>query len=97
VDYAGYDLVVECNGCVRHIQLKSSHRRSVTASVTAHIALSTKPSACIIWIRFDPETMELGPFLWFGSQPGTSIASLGDRPARHTKADQTGTKGIRLT
>jgi len=25
VDGAGYDLVVECNGVLRHIQLKSSH------------------------------------------------------------------------
>ena len=25
VDYAGYDLVLGCNGCVRHVPLKSSH------------------------------------------------------------------------
>jgi hypothetical protein len=26
VDAGGYDLVITCNGFVRHIQLKSSHR-----------------------------------------------------------------------
>jgi hypothetical protein len=95
VDYAGYDLVLECNGYVRHIQLKSSHRKSAARTVNAHIGLAQKPSACIIWIRFDPSTMELGPFLWFGAEPGRPVSSLGDRLARHTRADHTGTKGFR--
>ena len=95
VDYAGYDLVLECNGCVRHVQLKSSHRKSAASAVNAHIGLLQKPSACIIWIKFDPSTMDLGPFLWFGAQPGHPAPSLGDRLARHTRADRTGTKGFR--
>jgi hypothetical protein len=95
VDYVGYDLVLECNGYVRHIQLKSSHRNSAAAAVNAHIALAQKPSACIIWIRFDPSTMELGPFLWFGADPGQPVSPLGDRLARHTRADHTGMKGLR--
>src|SRR5688572_9636258 len=70
VDYAGYDLVLECNRVVRHVQLKSSHRNSATRSVNAHVGLPLKPSACIVWIRFDPSTMELRLFLWFGAEPG---------------------------
>jgi hypothetical protein len=95
VDYAGYDLVLECNGCVRHIQLKSSHRNSAAKTINAHMALTKKPSACIIWIRFDPSTLELGPFLWFGAEPGHPVSQLGDRLARHTRADRSGTKGFR--
>jgi hypothetical protein len=95
VDYAGYDLVLECNGCVRHVQLKSSHRNSAVVAVNAHIGLAEKPSACIVWIKFDLSTMELGPFLWFGAEPGQRIPSLGDRLARHVRADHTGTKGFR--
>src|SRR4051794_6540961 len=63
VDYAAYDLLLECNGHVRHIQLKSSHRNSSTNSVNAHVGLIRKPSACIVWIQFDPNSMELGSFL----------------------------------
>ena len=95
VDYAGYDLVLECNGWVRHIQLKSSHGTSAASFVTAHVGLTRKPSACVIWIRFDPATMQLGPFLWLGAEPGQALASLGDQLARHTKADRTGTKSVR--
>jgi hypothetical protein len=95
VDAAGYDLVLECNKCVRHIQLKASHHTSVVRSINAHVGLTTVPSACIIWVIFDASTMKLGPFLWFGSQPGHSIASLGDQVAKHKKADAGGRKSLR--
>jgi len=96
VDFRGYDLALECNGCLRHIQLKSSQRGSAARSVTAQVALETKgKSACIIWIKFDPGTMELGPFFWFGGEPGRPIPPLGDKLARHTRADHTGTKAVR--
>jgi hypothetical protein len=96
VDFRGYDLALECNGCLRHIQLKSSHRGSAARSVNAQVALEDKRrSACIIWIEFDPSTMELRPFLWFGAKPGCPIPPLGDELARHTRADHTGTKGLR--
>jgi hypothetical protein len=39
VDFRGYDLALECNGCLRHIQLKSSHRGSAARSISAQIAL----------------------------------------------------------
>ena len=39
--------------------------------------------------------MELGPFLWFGAQPGHPSPSFGDRLARQTRADHTGMKGLR--
>jgi hypothetical protein len=95
VDYAGYDLVVECNAFVRHVQLKSSHRNSTAKAVNVHIGLAQKPSACIVWIRFDSDTMELGPFLWFGAEPGQPVSALGHRVARHTRADHSGIKGFR--
>jgi hypothetical protein len=63
IDYTGYDLVIECNGVIRHIQLKSSHRRATTRAVNVSLSLSNKPSGCVIWLYFDEETLELGPFL----------------------------------
>ncbi len=96
VDFRGYDLALECNGCLRYIQLKSSHRGSAARSVTAQVALEDeRRSACIIWIRFDPSTMELGPFLWFGGKPGSPIPRLGDELPRHTRANHTGMKAFR--
>jgi hypothetical protein len=95
VDKGGYDLVLEANGILRHVQLKSSHRTAKTSQVGINVALERKPSGCVIWIRFDPATMELGPFLWFGGEPGARLPCLGDRIGRHTKGDSTGVKAER--
>ncbi len=96
VDDAGYDLVVEANGISRHIQLKGSFRGAKTAYQKVHLRLGKKPSGCVIWIVFDPETLELGPFLWFGSSPGRRLPNLSSfKVARHTKGDATGHKAER--
>lgn len=95
VDRAGYDLVMEANGVVRHVQFKTSTRKAKTALAKINTALADKPSGCVVWIRFDPDSMELGPFLWFGGNPGDRLPSLGDRVAKHTKGDSTGKKAER--
>jgi hypothetical protein len=85
VDSGGYDLAIECRGLIRHVQLKSSHRDAKRAAVTANVKLVDRPSACILWIYFDPDTLLLGPFLWFGGAPGEKIPPLGEKVATHTK------------
>jgi hypothetical protein len=52
---------------------------------TAHVKLLDRPSACILWIFFDPDTLALGLFLWFGGPAGERIPPMGDRVAKHTK------------
>lgn len=95
VDRGGYDLVIEANRQTRHIQLKSSYLGSKTAETTVHLNLLAKPSGCVIWIQFDPETLELGPYLWLGAGPGKPLDSLGDKIARHSKANKDGHKVMR--
>jgi hypothetical protein len=85
VDSGGYDLALECRGLIRHVQLKSSHQDAKRAAVTANVKLVDRPSACILWIYFDSDTLLLGPFLWFGGAPGEKIPSLGEKIASHTK------------
>jgi len=91
-DQSGYDVVVEAHGVLRHIQLKSSHATARTASINAHTALSKKPDGCIIWLFFDARTLAFERFLWFGGAPGSGLPDLGERVARHTKADSAGQK-----
>jgi hypothetical protein len=55
------------------------------AEVTASIKLHERPSACILWIFFDRESLSLGPFLWFGGPAGEKIPPLGNKIAKHTK------------
>jgi hypothetical protein len=93
VDDSNYDLVLEANGFVRHIQLKSSFDEAATKQVKVSLKLSSKPSACVIWVRFDPETMEIGPFLWFGGPPGAPIPEIAPfRVAKHTRGNAKGVK-----
>lgn len=93
VDDSGYDLVLEANGIVRHVQLKASHHGATTSRATVNAALANKPSGCVIWIQFDKASLSLGPFLWFGSYPGEPLPSLSDyQIATHTKANAQGKK-----
>lgn len=93
VDRAGYDVVLEAEGVTRHVQLKSSSHDSTTAQQSINFSLSKKPSACVIWTRFDPISLELGPFLFFGGKPGDPIPSLVPfKIAKHTKANAQGVK-----
>ena len=93
VDNQGYDLIAEQNGIIRHIQLKTSHLKARTAKQKVHIALSSKPSGCVIWVFFNEQSMEVGPFLFFGSSAGLPLPSLdGFNVAKQTKANAEGIK-----
>jgi hypothetical protein len=96
VDDSGYDLVLEAKGFVRHIQLKASHHGAATARVNINIALQEKPSGCVIWLHFDPNTLDFGPFLWFGGKPGEKLPDLDCfKIAKHSKANSEGIKAER--
>jgi hypothetical protein len=95
VDSGGFDLAVECGGILRHIQLKASHKTAKTDSVGINIALSRKPSGCVVWLFFDESTLEFSAFRWFGAEPGRQLPALGDRIARHSKANSRGEKTAR--
>jgi hypothetical protein len=96
VDSGGYDLALEFRGLTRHVQLKSSFTGAKRSEITASVRLLDRPSACILWIFFDPDTLALGPFLWFGGAPGERIPSMGEKIARHTKPNAKLEKADRL-
>ena len=96
VDNSGYDVVIEENKVIRHIQLKASYIGGKTARQNVHVKLADKPSGCVVWIYFNDETLELGPFYFFGGAAGSPLPSLeGTKVARHTKGDQDGYKAER--
>lgn len=96
VDDGGYDLVLETPSVVRHIQLKATFQGSKVRRFNINTALSLKPSGCVVCMQFDPATLVLGPFYWFGSGPGTPLPDLSRYPvSRHTKANAQGEKAQR--
>lgn len=94
VDDCGYDVVLECGGTIRHVQLKASHLTAKTAHVPVNVGLTRAPSGCVVWILFDPDTLTLGPYLWLGQAPSTRLMldDLGGRLGRQTRADRYGVK-----
>jgi hypothetical protein len=96
VDMGGYDIAIEAYGVLRHIQLKSSYASARTARVPINMNLARKPSGCIVWMRFDPDTLVLGPYHWLGAAPGVPLPDIKDEKiGRHTKANKHGVKAER--
>ena len=101
LDFSGFDVALECSGILRHVQLKASHKRSKTANQKLNIALSDKPSGCVVWTvasawrEEEPIDLQVH-YLVFGGGPGEPLPSLADyRVAKHTKADTKGVKAER--
>jgi hypothetical protein len=95
VDCNGHDLVIEAAGVVRHIQLKAMVAGGRRANVTVHTHLAAKPSGCVVWMVYDPATYEIASFRWFGADAGQPMPLLGDKVARHSRANAEGVKGPR--
>ena len=96
VDRGGYDVVLESNRVIRHVQLKSSFRGSKVREVDISTKLLHKPDGCILWLEFDRETLAIERFYWFGSEAGNGLPDLGVRISRHSKANSKGEKNQRL-
>jgi hypothetical protein len=95
VDRGGYDVVLEANGVIRHVQLKSSFRGSKVRAVDVSTKLLRKPGGCVLWIEFDRESLSIERFYWFGGEAGTALPDLGLRVSRHAKGNSEGEKNER--
>jgi hypothetical protein len=95
-DAGGYDVVIEANSVIRHIQLKSSAIDAKTARQKVNVELWNKPSGCVIWIQFDGATISLGPYKWYGAPAGDRLTTRSNPDtlprAKHTKGNAQGEK-----
>jgi hypothetical protein len=93
VDDGGYDLVLEAGNVVRHVQLKATFKGSKVNRFTINLGLAAKPSGCVVCMLFDQGSLNLGPFYWFGGQPGERLPDLAKfKTAKHTKGNSLGVK-----
>ena len=95
IDASGYDIVIECNNIIRHIQLKTSITGALKASVNLNTALSQKPNGCAIWIEWqinEQKRVEM-QYLFFGNRPGQPLPDiLAHKIGKHSKANALGEK-----
>lgn len=96
IDTSGYDLLLECNGVIRHVELKTSGTEARRSFQNINMALAQKPSGCVVWlIREEDESKNRVnlKYLYFGDVPGKPLPSLETfKIAKHTKGDAQGVK-----
>jgi hypothetical protein len=96
IDNSGYDLVLECSGCIRHVQLKCSHQGSKTKSQKVNTELSKKPSGCVIWIKHNIGKQKkeiILKYKYFGDNSCGELPSLDNyKTAKKTTKDKGGIK-----
>ncbi len=96
VDDSGYDLVLECGGIVRHIQLKSSRFDATTASQTVNLSLAEKPAGCVLWPLWEEDQLAgrmKFRYLFFGGGPRKRLPDIHCFPVgKHSKGDSMGVK-----
>lgn len=94
-DRSGYDLLLEVDGVGRHVQLKASFHGATTRQQNINAKLAACPSGCVVWIWFDPTTLEQTKFLWLGSEPGQPLPPLPNKLGKHSKGNAQGIKADR--
>jgi hypothetical protein len=98
VDGAGYDLVVECQGVTRHVQVKSSVLGGRARAQNINAALARHPSGCVVWVSLELSSdsrVEMS-YLSFGGDPGSPLPDLsGYRVGKHARANSKGVKALR--
>jgi hypothetical protein len=82
VDAFGYDLVLECNGILRHVQLKASEETGYTSRQTINSTLENKSGACIVWIVLkrihEIHRFEMTYLFFGGAKSDLPMPSLGE-------------------
>lgn len=95
IDASGYDIVIESNNIMRHIQLKTSIIGASKTSIYLNTALSAKPNGCAIWIEWqinERNKIEM-QYLFFGNPPGQPLPDISAHSiSKHSKANALGEK-----
>ena len=93
IDAAGYDLVLETQFGVRHIQLKAVTVCGKTKSWPVNGKIVDKPSGCVIVIRVNRDTLDIDSFYWFGESIGSPCRDL--RKGKVAKRSTSNSLGVK--
>ena len=74
VDHHGYDLAIEANGILRHIQLKGITAGATTKGWDCNDNLWHRGSGCIVVLEHDKFCSEISCIRFFGGPPGQPLS-----------------------
>ena len=95
IDRWGHDIVLEAGSIIRHTQLKVTVAGGARTDITVNTRLLAKPSACVVWLVYEPDLRTFVEVRWFGGAPGQALPDLGTRLAKHSRANSKGVKAER--
>jgi len=99
VDAFGYDLVLIHKNTARYVQLKTREIDASTRDWSISRNLENLPGSCVIIIFYKvnqaEQRLELVEFQWLGGNTNDPLPWLGDRSAKHARANAEGVKGER--
>lgn len=95
IDRWGHDIVIEAGSIIRHTQLKVTVAGGARSDITVNTRLLAKPSACVVWLVYEPDRRTFVEVRWFGDAPGKALPDLGTRLAKHSRANSKGVKAER--
>ncbi len=91
-DAFGYDIILTCEGVVRHVQLKATREGGAAGDQRINENLAKAPGGCVVWMFVENDTLQPIRFGWFGGAGQQPLPDLGGNVARHTKANSAGEK-----
>lgn len=86
-DGHGHDVVFQAAGVLRHVQLKAMILGGKRSNVSINVRLRSQPSGCVVWMTYDPATLKVVEYRWFGREPGEPLPDIGNSITRHSKAN----------
>lgn len=69
-------MVLTLGAVTRHVQLKTLKLGGKRAHINVNVGLGLKPSGCVLLCEYDPDTLELERFRFFGNAPGKRLSSI---------------------
>jgi hypothetical protein len=96
VDNSGFDVILSTDKVSRYIQLKATNIHASRREVDIHVRLAKKVGGCIVWLFYDPFTLEIEKYLFFGGDVGQPLHSLSKfKNGHHTRKNADGARPIR--
>lgn len=95
IDNTGFDILINCGGIDRYIQLKTSDYSSKRSYQKFNTTLLQKQNPCIIWITyyFNPEKRDLDlRYLFWGKEIGQRTPGITQFGIGKTKTNSQGIK-----
>lgn len=86
VDAAGYDLILESDGVIRHVQLKASRQGARTSKQTINSKLEKRRGGCIVWVFYSVDSTTCRAELTYRWR---EASNLPERRGRHSRGGAT--------